>query len=98
MKAMDIQKLLKDFADTRKLSGTILVSIDNEPVCSANFGFADQSTKSTFSLNTQYFIASITKQFTAVSILKALYEKARASTGGQAADDETFFQGMARRI
>lgn len=78
---MDIQKLLKDFAHTRKLSGTILVALDNVPVCSANFGFADQSTNSTCSLSTQYLIASITtKQFTAVSVLRALYDKALANT------------------
>lgn len=66
---------LKYFAANRKLNGTILVAIGNEPIAAGSWGFADQAAGIKCSLETQYLIASVTKQFTAAAVLRALYEK-----------------------
>jgi len=57
-------------------SGTILVGNNNVSIYTRSFGFADMATKQHDSTNTQYLIGSVTKQFTAAALLKALYDKA----------------------
>lgn len=76
---MNIQQLLEDYARTRQLSGTIMVSRDGNTIAKQSFGFADSSANIKCCSNTQYLIGSVTKQFTAVALLKALYDNAIAS-------------------
>jgi CubicO group peptidase (beta-lactamase class C family) len=76
---VDIQNFLDDYAKTRQLSGTILASKGNDIVASKNFGFADSSANIKCHTDTQYLIGSVTKQFTAVALLRALYDDAIAN-------------------
>ena len=76
---MNIQKFLEDYAKNRQLSGTIMVSKDSNIVASQSFGIADSSTNIKCCTNTQYLIGSVTKQFTAVALLRAMYDNVIAS-------------------
>ncbi len=76
---MNIQKFLDEYCTSRKLNGTIVVALGNSVIAKKNMGFADFSEKILCNENTQYQIGSITKQFTAAAVLKALYERVRKS-------------------
>jgi len=76
---MNIQMSLNDYAKNCQLSGTIMVSKDSDIIANQNFGFADSSANIKCCTNTQYLIGSVTKQFTAVALLRALYDNAIAS-------------------
>lgn len=69
---MNIQQFLNDYSANRRLNGTILVAIGDRIVAEQNLGFADFNSKATCARNTQYQIGSVTKQFTAVAVLKSL--------------------------
>lgn len=68
---MNIQHFLNDYSASRKLNGSILVAIGDRIVAEKNLGFADFNSKIACNRNTQYQIGSVTKQFTAVAVLKA---------------------------
>src|SRR5690606_17577121 len=51
-------------------NGSVLVSIDGEPIISKGYGFTDIENHIANSPATVYDIGSITKQFTATAILK----------------------------
>lgn len=80
---MNIQKILNDYIASRQLSGTILIAVENEVVASQCIGFADKHAGIKCGLNTQYLIASITKQFVAVAVLKTLYALANKNKENQ---------------
>ena len=82
---MNIQKFLEDYAKNRLLSGTIMVAKDMDVIANQSFGYADSSVNIKCCTNTQYLIGSVTKQFTAVALLKALYDN--VITNGIAEDD-----------
>jgi CubicO group peptidase (beta-lactamase class C family) len=71
---MSLQKRLDDLAVEWGFNGT--VSITKEGVITAHgaYGFADEENNLPFTENTNCYIASVTKQFTAVCIMM-LYEK-----------------------
>lgn len=73
-----IEKITKttvhDLSKNMYLSGTILVGRQDEVVYAQSFGFADIAAKIPNSIDTQYFIGSVTKQFAAVALLKALLD------------------------
>jgi len=52
--------------------GTLLVATKDEVIYTRSFGFADMVKQIPDAENTQYLIGSVSKQFTAVAILKAL--------------------------
>jgi len=57
-------------------SGTILVGVNNKAVYTKSVGMADVKNHIQNTINTQYLIGSVTKQFTAVAILRAIYDNA----------------------
>ncbi|MDX1902031.1 MAG: serine hydrolase domain-containing protein [Gammaproteobacteria bacterium] len=76
---MNIQKFLDDYGKSRQLSGTIMVSQNDTIVANQSFGFSDRCENIKCYTDTQYLIGSVTKQFTAVALLRALYDRAIAS-------------------
>jgi len=70
-----VNKTVNDLVRDMQPNGTILVASQNEIIFEQGFGFADLSTKTLDTSDTQYLLASASKQFTAVAILKAIYNK-----------------------
>ena len=68
---------LNELINTMQPNGAILIAINNEVIYEQYCGHADISKKIATSSHTQYLIGSVTKQFTAVALLNALYEKAK---------------------
>lgn len=56
-------------------SGSILITAENKNIYKKCFGYANVVKKIPISFNTQFLAGSVTKQFTAVAILKALLNK-----------------------
>lgn len=56
-------------------SGSVLVATNKAPIYNKCFGYADIPKKIPVSMDTQFLIGSVTKQFTAVAILKSLLDK-----------------------
>ncbi len=72
--------ILKKIAETidelvKNHNGVILIATPNENVYQKCFGYADILKKIPVTINTQFLAGSVTKQFTAVAILKALWEE-----------------------
>ena len=72
---MEFNDVIKNFSSTRKLNGTILVAERGDSKHWGHFGFVDVETKVGITDKTQFLIASVTKQFTAAAVLKALHER-----------------------
>lgn len=66
-----LDKLVKNMSH----SGSILIATDKEIIYKKCFGYADITKKTPISFNTQFLAGSVTKQFAAVAILKALLDK-----------------------
>ncbi|MBY0272981.1 MAG: beta-lactamase family protein [Alphaproteobacteria bacterium] len=74
---IDVEKILQDvenFERSHILNGTLLVAVGNKVVYEKGFGIADAVTKTPCTVDTQYNIASVTKQFTAAALLRVLYD------------------------
>lgn len=56
-------------------SGCVMVTTDKEIVYKKYFGCADFAKKTLVTMDTQFLAGSVTKQFTAVAILKAILDK-----------------------
>lgn len=56
-------------------SGTVIIATDKETIYKKCFGYADFTRKIPVSTHTQFLAGSVTKQFTAVAILKALLDR-----------------------
>lgn len=56
-------------------SGAVLIVMDKEIIYHHCFGYADIAKKNPISMTTQFLTGSVTKQFTAAAILKALFDK-----------------------
>jgi CubicO group peptidase (beta-lactamase class C family) len=65
------EDLIENFSKDRPLSGSILIGNEQFKVI-RHFGYADQAHNIFCSDQTQYLVASITKQFTAAALLKCL--------------------------
>ena len=61
---------LSDYLDSVSFSGSILVSRNNEIIHSAGYGFANNELKVPNTPDTQFYIASLTKQFTSLAIMQ----------------------------
>lgn len=70
-----ISMIIHGFSKKYVLRGTILVAEGENALYSQSFGFADEEACILNTAKTQYLIGSITKQFTAAALLKALYDK-----------------------
>ena len=74
MKIQQIDTMFKNMVTEKRFNGTLLVS-KNKNVIYSNFsGFADFPQKKRLNKSSQYEVASVSKQFTAVAILM-LYEQ-----------------------
>jgi CubicO group peptidase (beta-lactamase class C family) len=64
-----INKHIQAYHDYGQFSGTILVVKDGTEIYSNSFGYSDYPQKTLNNANTEFYIASVTKQFTAYAIL-----------------------------
>lgn len=70
-----ITNIINELVSHMKQSGAVLVATNKEIIYEKCFGYADISKKIPVSIETQFLAGSVTKQFTAVAILKALLDK-----------------------
>ncbi|MDF2607060.1 MAG: beta-lactamase [Bacillales bacterium] len=69
---MNINKLIFEKVKNDQFSGVVLIKKGNEEIFSGAYGYANRSWKINNSLKTRFRIASISKMFTAVGILKLI--------------------------
>lgn len=74
----EIDTMFTNLADEGLFSGAVLVAYQGEVLLSKGYGFADRDRKIANTPQTQFQIASVTKQFTAVAIL-ILQEQSKVS-------------------
>lgn len=72
-----IKKSIDELLAKSQRSGAIIVAANNKIIYQKYVGYADLSKKIPISINTQFLAGSVTKQFTAVAMLKALLDKNR---------------------
>ena len=72
----DLTSKVDSIINEHKFNGVLLISTDSCTIYSSANGYSNLETKSKISLNDQFVIGSISKQITAVLILRA-YEKRR---------------------
>jgi CubicO group peptidase (beta-lactamase class C family) len=70
-----IPRKIQGFQKTHAMNGAIAIAQGGETVYANGFGIADHFTNQLCTKDTQFFIASITKQFTAAALLHALWHK-----------------------
>lgn len=70
-----VTHMIDELADHMQHSGSIIVATNKKTLYKKCFGYADFSKKIPVSMRTQFLTGSVTKQFTAVAILKALLQK-----------------------
>lgn len=70
-----IANKLDELVENMHHSGSTLIATDKEIIYKKCFGYADITKKIPISFNTQFLAGSITKQFAAVAILQALWDK-----------------------
>ena len=75
-----IKKYLGDLEANKSFSGSILILKNNQEVLKEGFGMADKAKQVRFNSSTLSSIGSITKSFTAISILKLVEAKKIALT------------------
>lgn len=73
---IQINNSIQKFYQSKMPYGTFIIANGNDVIANYSDGFADKDLKIKNSLKTQFMIGSITKQFTAAALLKALYTKA----------------------
>ena len=78
IKAQRIDSAFNEMVKTKNFNGTMLIGSQNKVFYSNHSGFADFQTKRRLSAGSQYEVASVSKQFTAVAILM-LYEQKKLS-------------------
>lgn len=77
--AAKIRVELQNIVRTMQPNGSILIAMGNKIIYEHLFGYEDIQDKLATTSQTQYLIGSITKQFTAVALLNALYRNAEGS-------------------
>ncbi len=68
--ARDIENYLQHLANQNHFSGAVLLAKNNRIVLRAGFGYADLEQKIPFTPETRQHVASISKMFTAMTVLK----------------------------
>ncbi|WAC49380.1 serine hydrolase [Asticcacaulis sp. SL142] len=71
--------MIQSYVDADQFMGAVLVVKDGQIVLDKGYGFADRDAKTPITPDTRFYIASVTKQFTATSIL-LLEERGKLST------------------
>ena len=74
MKTQEIDSAFKEMVKTKRFNGNILIAKENKVLYNNCSGYADFQSKRKLSTSSQFEIASVSKQFTAVAILM-LYEQ-----------------------
>jgi CubicO group peptidase (beta-lactamase class C family) len=75
MKLQKVTDTIERLVKNMKHNGSLLISNEKEIVYKKCFGYADIEKKMPISFKTQFLAGSVTKQFAAVAILKALLNK-----------------------
>lgn len=70
-----ISRKIQEFRKTNVMNGAIAVEQGGEVVYANGFGIADHLTNQLCTKDTQFFIASITKQFTAAALLHVFWHR-----------------------
>lgn len=70
-----ISRKIQEFQKTHVMNGAIAVAQDEETIYANGFGIADHLTNQLCTKDTQFFIASITKQFTAAALLHVFWHR-----------------------
>ncbi len=70
-----ISKKIQRFQKSHVINGVIAVAKNNTTIYMNGFGTADHATNQPCTKNTQFFIASLTKQFTAAALLHVVWNK-----------------------
>ncbi len=76
-KRTNLENLLKDLKDFEKshiLNGTVAAALGDHMIYAKSFGNADFEANTPCTMETQYNVASVTKQFTAAALLRILYD------------------------
>ena len=71
----EFEKYLDSFSKHIGFNGNVLIAKDQKVLFSKSYGFAHFLTKAPLTEASQFCVGSITKQFTAVAILKLVEEK-----------------------
>jgi CubicO group peptidase (beta-lactamase class C family) len=71
----EITNTINELVNHMQHSGSVLVATNKKTIYKKCFGYADISKKVSVSMDTQFLVGSVTKQFTAVAILKALLDR-----------------------
>lgn len=75
LKAKDIDKYIKPFADANQFSGIVLVSQNNKVIYEKAYGYANADFKIANRLETRFGIASVTKPMTGIILNRLAEEK-----------------------
>ena len=71
--SVQIEEKIQEFQQTHVLNGAVAVAHAGETIYANGFGFADKSVGQLCTKDTQFFIGSVTKQFTAAALLHVLW-------------------------
>lgn len=70
-----IEKYLDTFSRKIGLNGNVLITHDDKIILSKSYGMSDFKSKTPLVYKSQFHVGSVTKQFTAVAVLKLIQEK-----------------------
>lgn len=73
-KSLKIEHYLDRFSQIIGLNGNVLITKDDTVVLSKSYGYADLASKIPLSKDSQFCIGSVTKQFTAIAILRLVQD------------------------
>lgn len=69
-----LEKYLDEFSTKIGLNGNVFIATNNEVLFSKSYGFSNFQERSPLTYESQFYIGSVTKQFTAVAILRLVQE------------------------
>ncbi len=73
--SVQIEEKIQEFQQTHVLNGAVAVAHGGETIYANGFGFADKSVGQLCTKDTQFFIGSLTKQFTVAALLHVLWHR-----------------------
>jgi CubicO group peptidase (beta-lactamase class C family) len=92
-----IESLFRDFNHPNAPGASVMVIHNGKPVFAKGFGLADLEKKTPCTTNTNFRLASVTKQFTAMAVLM-LVERGKLSLEDRLTDFFPEFPGYGRQI
>lgn len=72
-----INSIINPLLANKQPSGSILIATNKETIYQQSFGYADIEKRTSMLMSTQMLVGSVTKQFTAVALLKGLDESTK---------------------